>query len=85
MGVRKYRNIEEMGRDQRRLRAGDASMARKIRHLWRLSKLLLHPVGTCIPRGVRKYRSIEEAQADRTRCELERARRLLVERNRGRN
>ena len=80
MPIRKYRTLDEMNQEQRWLPSGDASIPQKIRHLWRLSELLLRPVGTCVPRGVRKYRSIEEAAIDRNRWEQERVDRLCVER-----
>jgi len=82
MPVWKYHNVEEMNRRQRWLPAGDPSIAQKIRYLWRLSEILLQPVGTCMPRGVRKYCSIEEAGADRDRWEQERVDRLRAERKR---
>ncbi len=83
MPIRKYRSIEEMNREPRWLPTGDPSIVQKIRYLWRFSERLLHPVGTCLPRGVRKYRSIEEANADRERWEKERVDRLRAERNQG--
>jgi hypothetical protein len=82
MSIRKHRNVEEMNQERRWLPAGDPSIARKIRYLWRLSELLLRPIGTCIPRGVRKYRSIEEANAERDRWETERIDRIRAERMR---
>ena len=82
MPVRKYRTLEEMNREPQWLPTGDPSIPDKIRHLWRLSELLLHPVGTCVPRGVRKYRSMEEAATDRARWEQDRVERLRVERKR---
>jgi len=84
MTLRKYRSIEEMNRDPQWLPAGDPSIPQRIRRLWRLSDLLLRPVGTCIPRGVRKYSSIEEANLDRDRWEQERVDRLRNERRRRR-
>jgi hypothetical protein len=80
MSVQKYRTLEEMNRRRQWLPAGDASILRKIRYLWRFSELLLRPVGTCIPQGIRKYRSIEEANADRDRWEQERVERLRAAR-----
>ena len=81
MPVRKYRTLEEMNREQRWLPTGDPSIPVKIRYLWRLSELLLRPVGTCVPLGVRKYRSVEEANADRDRWEMERIDRLRIVRS----
>ncbi len=82
MSIRKYRSLEEMNREPRWLPAGDPSILKKIRYLWRLSEILLRPVGTCIPRGVRKYSSIEEANADRDLWEQERVDRIRGERKR---
>ena len=84
MPVRKYRSLEEMNHEPQWLPTGDPSIPRKIRNLWRLSEVLLRPVGTCIPRGVRKYRSIEESAIDRNRWEQDRVDRLKDERNRER-
>lgn len=82
MSIRKHRTLEEMNLAPRWLPTGDSSIPLKIRYLWRLSEVLLRPVGTCIPRGVRKYRSIEEANADRDRWEQERVDRIRLERKR---
>lgn len=82
MPVKKYRSLEEMNREPQWLPTGDAAILQRIRHLWRLSELLLKPVGTCLPRGVRKYRSIEDANADRSRWEQDRVERLRAERKR---
>ena len=82
MSIRKYRSLEEMNREPRWLPAGDPSILKKIRYLWRLSEILLRPVGTCMPRGVRKYSSIEEANADRDLWEQERVDRIRGERKR---
>jgi hypothetical protein len=76
MPVWKYRSVEEMPDAALLRKKHDPSIPERIRYLWRLSELLLSPVGTCIPRGVRKYRSIEEANADRDRWERERVQRL---------
>lgn len=69
-----------MNADRRWPDAGDPSIPRRIRGLWRMSAAFVQPVGLCIPRGVRKYRSIEEADADRERWESERIQRLREER-----
>ncbi len=82
MPVRKHHTIEEMNQEQRWLPTGDSSILKKIRYIWRLSEILLRPVGTCVPRGVRKYRSIEEANADRDCWEEERVHRIRLERKR---
>jgi hypothetical protein len=82
MSVRKYRSVEEMNLEQRWLPSGDPSIPEKIRYLWRLSEVLLQPVGTCIPRGVHKYRCIEDANADRARWEKQRVELLRRERER---
>ena len=84
MPIRKYRSLEEMNREPQWLPTGDPSIPQKIRRLWRLSELLLRPVGTCIPRGVRKYRSADEAAVDRDRWEQDRVDRLKLGRNRER-
>ena len=81
MPIRKHRTLEEMNSEPRWLPTGDSSIPLKIRYLWRLSEVLLRPVGTCIPRGVRKYRSIEDANADRDSWEQERVDRIRRERN----
>jgi hypothetical protein len=80
MPVKKYRSIEEMNREQEWLPTGDAGILQRIRYLWRLSGVLLKPVGTCIPKGVRKYHSIEDANVDRDRWEEDRIERLRTER-----
>lgn len=76
MPFRKYHSVEEMNRDWRWNKAGDAAITRKIRGLWQMADAVVQPVGLCIPRGVRKYRSIEEANLDRNRWEKQRIDRL---------
>ena len=80
MPVKKYRSVEDMNRDHQWRPTGDPAILQGIRQLWRLSEILLKPVGTCIPRGVRKYRSLEEANTDRSRWEQDRVERLRAER-----
>ena len=83
MPIRKYHSLEEMNREPRWLPTGDPTIIAKIRYLWRLSEFLLHPVGTCIPRGVRKYRTIQEANLDRDKWETDRVEQLREARKRG--
>jgi hypothetical protein len=68
MPVRKYRSVSDMPRPER---SDDATLAHRIRILWRRAFSLCP---TTPRRGVRRFRSIEDANDERDRATTERMR-----------
>jgi hypothetical protein len=65
--VWKFRSVAEMPRPAA---SGNATLASRIRALWKRARRLAPPV--IVPRGVARFRSIEEAHEARTNATLRR-------------
>ena len=69
MPVWRFRSVGEMPRPAA---SGNATLAARIRALWKRARALAPPL--IVPRGVTRFRSIEEANEARTNATLRRMR-----------